>query len=498
MEIVRDTRSVTLLPRQVEHFVRLAHIFQRRHCAIDTSPTGSGKSYVAAALALHFNFQRVLIICPKSVKVSWEEVVTATGIPIVGIYTYQTLRGQTNKTLSHPYLTRYDRPNETTLFAPTDALRTLVAEGTLIIFDEVQNIKNQSDQMRACKAIINLLLGTTTGNSRALLLSGSPFDKEEHATNFLRTMGWIRHRQLYSVDPVSGDVVLRGAQELIDACEQMDPERTSATVRATTITKRTVPTLVFNLFCEVIKHHMISEMPPPDLQMQKDVKDGYYHSGAPEELMDAIGMLGRATRYREGDAVIDDTNFGAITHALMRVEAAKSDIFIRLAQRKLEREPNCQVIVFLNYNGTIERVGAGLAAYSPLVLKGTCSDAQRRRIVRAFQSGEGRLLISNTKVGGVGLNLQDLVGERKRYVFGSPTYSAIDIHQAVGRVYREGTLTQPEIRWVYGEVGRQEASIINALARKKAVMERVLTDQVARGEKFPGGYEQVHVALADE
>lgn len=497
MEITRGDRSVTLLPRQVEHFARLATIFQRYHCAIDTSPTGAGKSFTAAALAIHFGFPRVLVVCPKSVKVSWEEVIRETGIPVVGLYTYQTLRGRTQKPLSHPYLTRFDRSGESTIFTPTPALHALIDEGVLLIFDEVQNIKNQSDQMRAAKAMISLLLGTTTGSSRALLLSGSPFDKEEHATNFLRTMGWIRHRQLYTVDPGTGDITLRGVQELIDTCLQIDRERTEAVVRGTVITKRTVSTLAFNLFCEVVKRYMISEMPPPDLRFEKDVKDGYYHSGAPVELREAISLLGRVTGYRGGE-LNEILDFGAITQALVRIEAAKTDIFIRIARRKLERDPNCHVIIYLNYNDTIERVTEGLRTFNPLVLTGACSDTQRRRIVRAFQAGEARLLIANTRVGGVGLNLQDLIGGRKRYVFGSPTYSAIDMHQAVGRVYREGTLSQPEVRWVYGEIGREESSILNALARKRAVMQRVLEDQVGRGEEFPGGYRRVHVTLEEE
>lgn len=498
MEIANETQGVTLLQRQVDHFVRLATIFQRHHCAIDTSPTGSGKSFTAAALAIHFGFQRVLIVCPKSVKVSWEEVVASTGIPVVGLFTYQMLRGMAGKTLSHPYLTRHDRAGEAALFAPTDALRTLINEGTLIIFDEVQNIKNKSDKMRATKAIISLLLGTTTGTSRALMLSGSPFDKEEHSTNFMRAMGFIRHRQLYSVNPATKDVVLHGAQELIDVCERLDPERTGAVVRGLTLNKRTIPTLCFNLFCEVIKRHMISEMPPPDLNMEKDVKDGYYHTDHPETLAAAIGMLSRAARFREKDGVVEETNFSAITPALVRIEMAKADIFIRLARTRLERDPHCRVILFLNYNDTIEVVKRGLLQYEPLMLIGSSSDAQRRRIIHAFQAEERRLLISNTQVGGIGLNLQDLMGGRKRYVFGSPTYSAIDMHQAVGRVYREGTLTQPEIRWVYGEVTKLEASILGALARKRAVLEKVLTEQVARGEKFPGGYPEVHVPLAEE
>jgi len=490
---------IPLYPYQVAHFQKLVDIFLNGHIGIDTSTTGAGKSITAAAVARVFGFKHIIIICPKSVKVSWTETIAKTELTVENIITYQSLRGLSGRSIKHPYLTRFDRAGEGTIFAATQHFRGLLQEGVFLIFDEVQNIKNNSDQMKAAKALITALLGDST-KSRVLFLSASPFDKEEHAINFLRCLGFIRHRNLYSINKDTGECKLQGAQELIDMCNYFDARGTRAVVDPVEFSKRTIQPMCYQLFCEVLKPKIFSSMSPPRLDVVKDIKNGYYHLDDPVPLLEAIDMMSRAAHYRKDDKTVDSKNadWSAITRALMALETAKLPIFTRLALKRLMENDTNQVIVFVNYRNSITSIANALQEFAPMILCGDTSDRDREAIINAFQSASRRLLISNMKVGGVGINLHDIMGGRKRFVYGSPNYMAIDMHQATGRVYRASTLTSPEIRWIYGEVGREETSILNALSRKGEVLRTILDRQVEDGVQFPGQYESQHYAIDQE
>lgn len=67
----------------------------------------------------------------------------------------------------------------------------MVQEGTLLIIDEIQNIKNVSSQFLACQKLIQEIVeafSTADNKSRVLLLSGSPIDRQEHALHLFRSL----------------------------------------------------------------------------------------------------------------------------------------------------------------------------------------------------------------------------------------------------------------------------------------------------------------------
>ena len=114
----------------------------------------------------------------------------------------------------------------------------------------------------------------------------------------------------------------------------------------------------------------------------------------------------------------------------------------------------------------------------------------RKPVLDAFQdrSLEHRLLIANTRVGGIGIDLDDKFGDRPRFGFKSENHSAHDDYQAWGRLLRDGSKSIPVCRCVYGDIGTKEMSILNALARKTTVMKMTLQQQVADGAIFPADY----------
>ena len=74
-------------------------------------------------------------------------------------------------------------------FKPTPFFLQMVEEGLLLIVDEIQNIKNISNQFHACQALMKPILEQSLEKpSRILLLSGSPIDREHHALHLFRSL----------------------------------------------------------------------------------------------------------------------------------------------------------------------------------------------------------------------------------------------------------------------------------------------------------------------
>lgn len=496
---------VTLKPDQVSHFNHFAQVLTRQLEYLDLSVMGSGKTYITDALAIHYGLT-LLVICPKTAKGKWRQVIAETGARCAQILSYNSLRsvksknGEILRVLKHGLLERKDDVGRKSYFVPTDKFQQLVQGGILLVLDEIQNIKNNSSQFRACKALTTCILTQKATVSRFGLLSGSPFDKEEHVVNLLRLMGYIRNPQLFVFHRQVHTLKLLGAQELIDACCRFHGfEKTVAAKEKIKLNKTTVHQLCFRLFIDVIKPDICAAMASPLIDAVRDVKDGYYRLAEPDRqaLITAIAELGRAARFNRNDQTIGqkDIEWGGITKALQHIELAKVPLLIRLAREKLQRNPKAKVIIFVSYIQSLINLCGGLNEFMPMCLYGQTKDSDRELIIKFFQEDDRyRLLVSNLRVGGASIDLHDTRGDRPRTIFIVPTYSILDLHQASYRAFRQGTRSTSTVRNVYGITGDTnepdvlETSILRALAKKKDVLREVLDQQVAEGVKFPGDY----------
>ena len=62
---------------------------------------------------------------------------------------------------------------------------------------------------------------------------------------------------------------------------------------------------------------------------------------------------------------------------------------------------------------------------------------------------KSKIIICNIKAGGVGISLHDKTGERPRASLISPTWSSIDLQQALGRIHRAGGKSKSLQRILY-------------------------------------------------
>jgi hypothetical protein len=327
-----------------------------------------------------------------------------------------------------------------------------------------------------------------------MLLSAIPFDKEEHSINLLRLIGYIRHPRLYTYVGRPPQLRLEGLQELIDAANFIDPDKTRAVMAGIPLIKSMMTKLVYRLYSEVILDRIAGSMPPPDIEATFDAKNGFYNINPANaaRLAEGIAMLANAVGYVEGMAVaqIQAATIGVVTTALVKIETAKAYDIARVARSILTTHPTGKVIISVNYTDTLEFLRQALADYNPILLYGDVPPRRRHLLVRDFNTNLAKhVLIMNTAVGGHGISLHDTVGGAPRFMLLSPSYKLLEIAQATGRIYRDGTVSDATVRMFYGKGrGAQETNILTAMARKTNTAKGTVAGPAKDTLVLPGDY----------
>ena len=506
MHLPMPKKDVELLPTQVENVQNHMQIFRHSHFSIDNSVMGAGKTHMTSWLAQQLGLPHMIVIAPAGVEHVWDKVSKLYGIPLATL-SYESLairkaaaaRGRA----SHTLLSRGDGTGESEdsmIYYPTEDLANRVTQGTFFVFDEFQKIKNaNSDNHRAAKAIVRFVCEPSFDNpSKIIFLSASPFDDDRQIVNFLKMVNIIRSPVLYRQN--NGIISLLGAGELRDFCLAIDREATENTLAEHRFEKSTMIKTCAQLYKDVVAKHYTTAAPPPSIlsTIYLDCKNGYYNLSTErtEGLSRAVASLHGATHYnaRSQDVDTREADWGAITLSLVEIELNKVEIFARKADEVLASNSNAKVCIMLNFRGSLRILRGLLAAYNPLILDGSVPKQKRGAITTRFQQPdtEYRLLICNIVVGALGLDLDDTIGTFPRYFLISPGYKAMVLHQATHRPFRANTKSTPYVRFVFGKCGREETSILNALARRKEVMKSTVLKQLRYDTKikFPGEYEQ--------
>ena len=121
-----------------------------------------------------------------------------------------------------------------------------------------------------------------------------------------------------------------------------------------------------------------------------------------------------------------------ILRARQMIELLKYPTFCELIEDHLEND--LSVVVFVNFNETLLKLAKTFNTDS--VVHGKQTQEQRQKIIDDFQANRTNILIANIKAGGVGISLHDIHGEHQRVSIISPTWSAQDTMQTLGRIHR--------------------------------------------------------------
>lgn len=513
-------KTIELLPTQVEHVERLEHILSFSPFALDLSSLGSGKTYASSYIATNDpeRFKHIVVVAPVSVKTKWLQMKKEYGVPVSAALSYCELRSVKCKQPKHGLLYRRDFKvphveNGRTIeidkvtFAPSEKFDKMVAEGMLLVVDEIQNVKNISTQFLACQAMIKTVVRNFTpeSKSRVLMLSGSPIDKMEQAIVLFRTLDITKQDRLARINLQTYRMVWEGMQDIYDYCMNINPEKLNQVVASfggqryvQNFRDGSLRRFCYDLFQQVVKPAISSAMLPPQLGFSLNKRNGFYHiidNAEAQLLTNAVYNLGNVARFTNNriDGHMGIQSLRAISAALLQIETAKIGTFARIAREALDNHPHQKVAICVNYSTTITDLVAALADFKPVVLDGSVSMNNRAKVLEKFQAPntECRLIIGNVSVMSTGIDLDDKNGNFPRIAFVSANYSTINLYQLAFRFLRSDSKSPADIYFVYGQHAK-ENKILEALSAKSKVMKATTPEQAQHGVVFPNDHETFH------
>lgn len=348
--------------------------------------------------------------------------------------------------------------------------------------DEIHSAKNDASlRSKAAHAMARPIVKYST-TSKVILLSATPMDKQEHAISLLKDMGML-DEEACIFEQGTGIVSLSGYNELLEYCEKYNKTITSSL--STPTRKSELYANCYTLMKSVILPLVNSEMDEPELAIpptlltspemvrERDEALGFYIPEKSDEELISEGnaKLRKAIHTKEEDGN-DKVDWEAVQTALMDIEMGKVGIAARLAESVLsDADDTSKVVIGCFFTETIHVLEKRLKKYHPLVLNGEMTQSSRPAIIDMFQNdARERCIIVNPAVGGVGIDLDDKIGNQRRYLLLFPSYRYIDMVQMIGRVRRAGTASCPVVRLIFSATEKGESNVMRNLNKKSEIV----------------------------
>ncbi len=393
---------MNLLSHQQNHAAHLVAAIKKHRAALDASDPGTGKTYVACAVAARLGLP-VVIITPKATIPSWEAVAAGFGVRTLLVTNYEKIRtGRMSE--CRRFGGRY------TWYLPDSAL---------IIFDECQKTKGR-DSLNA-----KLLIAARSQHFRILLCSATAASNplEMRAIGF--TLGLHALHDFYSWAKRHGVVEgffgleYKGRPEHIAAIHNAIFPRRGHRMRIAEIV---------DFPDTVVESALIETGKAKAIQREYDRLRAELHKAERAGDDDTLQTIADKTSARRANAM-------TITlRARQAIELYKVDSMVELARNAAEE--GMSVVLLVNFTATSIALAEKLNC--PHIISGGQSDAERQAHIEAFQANRAPFIIVNIQAGGAGISLHDPQGIRPRLSIISPTFSATDLKQALGRVHRSG------------------------------------------------------------
>lgn len=387
-----------LLNYQVPHVYSLIYAFDNSNIIIDSSDTGTGKTYCSLAVVKHFGLKPI-IICPKSVINNWENVCQEFDIEPEVIMNYEkVINGNVFK--------------NTNIFPFVIKTTTIIKSKKVVVFD--WNLSNNHilimDEVHRCKNIntlhSSLLLGLKNINNKVMMLSATLADKIKLFKNFGYLMGFYD-------SPRKLTYWIKKNKKNLDASiflnKQLFPNY-GGRMRIKELGDMFPKNNVISKCYQMNNTDKIAES-------YKDIQQSY--TDLKNKIIDASILLTKIIRARQS------------------IEILKIPTFIKLIQDNLIE--NKSVVIFVNFNETLKILAEHFNIKCQI--HGDQTGEERNTFIKLFQSNEEKIIIANIKAGGVGISLHDLMGSHPRVSIISPTWSAQDFIQTLGRIHRANAKT---------------------------------------------------------
>ncbi len=449
---------------------------------------GLGKTIQAVAaaelFARHFGVQRVLVVCPTSLKHQWKgEFARFSERQAQVIHGLRAQRQGQYREDVFCKITHYE-----TLARDADLIAAWAPD--LVIADEAQRIKNWNTiAARALKRITS---------PYALVLTGTPL--ENRLEELISIVQFVDQHRLGPTWRLLDEHQLRDEAGRVIGYRALD--RIGQTLAPVMLRRRKAE--VLTQLPERVDQRIFVPLTP---------QQRVHH----DENGDVVGRI--VKRWRK-TGYLSDADQRRLTCALQNMRMVcnstwlldhetdhghKVDELMTLLDELLE-DPAAKAVVFSQWLGTHELIarrlgdGKGQRAWGHVLFSGSVPGDKRGALVEQFHKDPNCRLFLSTDAGGVGLNLQHAAAV---VVNMDMPWNPAVLEQRIGRVHRMGQSRGVQVVNFVGQ-GSIEEGMLSVLAFKKSLFAGVLDGgerevflQGTRLSQFMKSVEQVAGAIGE-
>jgi len=409
-----------LLKYQETHVAALIHALEMNGAALDGSDTGTGKTPSALGVVRELN-SKFFILCPKTIIPVWYEWCVHIGVDPVEVINYEALKNDKHE------LMRIEKYKDKRGKAQ-HKIEWLIPHGSIMIFDEGHYCKGRdtinSKMMIAAKDQgykIMILTATLADNPLQMQASGYALGLFPQINDFWRWIeaygchrnGWTKNGRAETKAEMmrSGFSFTSNKREQQEALERLHNAIYGA--------GRGSRMRIKDLGSAFPKNQVVAAA---------------YYSDNAKKIQKVYTSLEREIRRLKALKEKSTNILTVLLRARQEIELLKAPTFVELA-RNAVAEGN-SVAIFVNFQKTLDFIADELQ--TDCIICGGQKLKDRNRFIKAFQDDLSPYIVSNMRAGGVGTSLHDLHGNRPRVSLISPSFSAQDTKQALGRIYRAG------------------------------------------------------------
>jgi SNF2 family DNA or RNA helicase len=371
----------------------------------DASDTGTGKTFTACAVADSLVYERVVVVCPKAVIPAWEAAFRLTRYHSREVF---VINYEAVKTGNHALLVRKRKK-----------FHWNCPPSTLFIFDEDHKLTGRLtlNARLLYQAVTQrfdvMLLGATTFSS-PLQMDAIGYALGLHK-GYREFTEWLSHVGCFK-DIWGAWQVPKNIDEVLQKIHNyIFPKRGSRMLISD------IPDFPENKIL-VDSYHV--DDPTAVTQQWDEIKTAIAKVNEKDEAEKALGQLPITDMLRQRQAI----------------ELAKLPSICDLI--KSDYASGKHVAVFVNFRETLDAILTRLSKmHVPIAqIHGTQNATERQSEIESFQQNKKKIIVSTISAGGVGISLHDTTNEgtAPRSSIISPSFSAVELRQTLGRIHRSG------------------------------------------------------------
>lgn len=434
---------VELLKGQKSHCNKVVNRLKKYNRALDCSPLGSGKTYLANYICK--SYSHAIVISTGAILSKWKEI----------------KRDNPDITTNVKYAT-FAKAGDTIISANLNS-RT---DGTLIVIDEVHNFKNKSQRTRKFLDAIELV---QRNKYDLLCLSSTPVDKEQQCVIIARVLGLYRGE--LAVQAGNGAWFYPGYDSFVNTIRDLFGMSLMSYPVDVKLCRKLIETrtmdILKNRLC-VNEKGIESDYSVNRINKEIPVNNGDGHN--------CLQLLSTLAAYKTANSEV----FSNIAEVMMTLEFTKIKYYKHVIKTDILSNPDKKFVIMGNYTFTLLYLAKfieGFTGENVLVVNGKTPDDQRKMNIDKFQENnlDNRFIVGNIQLLSTGIDLDDKYGHLCRIGYIFPSYNGINIKQAINRFHRMDTRSNSVVNLCFitykdNRVELKESKLLENLSIKFNVM----------------------------